>query len=168
MILKKSFVYPGLVFFCFISLVIAWVAETFFGIKPCILCLYLRYVMGAILCLSLVICVYGARWIKILNFLCIVAAFSLSFYHMGVEQRWWVGPSFCTGSAPNLSDLKDLSDDEKLEKLRSQLISTRVVRCDQVNWRILGVSATIWNTLLFAVLLVGLGRFEWTKKTFIK
>jgi disulfide bond formation protein DsbB len=166
--LKRSFVYPGVVFFCFSSLIIAWVAETFFNIKPCALCSYLRYVIGSILFLSLVVCLYSARWIRFLNLLCIAAAFSLSFYHVGVEQRWWEGPAFCSGGASNSSDFKKLSTDEKLEQLRNQLLTARVVRCDQINWRIFGVSATIWNTLLFAALLFGLGRLEWTKKIFTK
>ncbi len=165
---KRSTAYLGIVLFCAMSLTVAWVAETFLGIKPCVLCLYLRYAMSAILCLSLIIYVYDIRWLKVLNFLCIASALALSFYHIGVEKHWWKGPAFCTEQSDGLSMFKDLSHDEKLERLRNQLLSKRVVRCDEINWSILGISVTIWNTLFLAVLLLGLGRLEWMKKTFIK
>lgn len=87
---------------------------------------------------------------------------------MGVEQHWWKGPAFCAGGSSNVNGLTKLSADEKLEQLRKKVLSTPIVRCDQINWRILDVSTTIWSTLLFAILLVSLGKLEWTKKTFIK
>lgn len=77
----------------------------------------------------------------------------ISSYHLGVEQRWWKGPEQCTiGSIPKLDGL---SQTEKIAKLRAQLNKKKdFVPCDQVNWRIFGISAVVWSVLMYLFLCV--------------
>lgn len=136
--------------FIFLSLMIAYGAELAYDIKPCILCVYLRYLYWAVLAVSLFLIAYSKNcWLKVLQLLSVMAALGLSFYHVGVEQKWWYAPSFCQHSleANPLND-KNLTAQEKIALIRQNIQnSSALVRCDRVNWRVLGVSVTIWNTL---------------------
>jgi len=149
--------------FFLLSLCFALGADYIFSIKPCVLCLYLRYVYFAILIVAGVFYFYPKQWIFLIKMALILAATSLSFYHLGVEQRWWKGPSVCSGDALKSSKLQGLTDDEKAQRLLQHFQSKPPVRCDQVNWRIIGVSATIWNTILLAIITIGLGLL-WNRK----
>jgi disulfide bond formation protein DsbB len=68
-----------------------------------------------------------------------------AFYHVGVEEHWWAGPTACTGSLSGPVDVKDL--------LKS-LNSARVVRCDEVALRILGLSLAGWDVVASAALAI--------------
>ena len=63
-------------------------------------------------------------------------------HHAGVEYHWWQGPTACTGGVGPL-DVNDL--------LKS-LDSVKVVRCDEVQLRIAGLSLAGWNVVASAVL----------------
>ncbi len=60
-------------------------------------------------------------------------------YHAGVEWKFWPGPSSCTG-APSLS----LGGGSLLD----QLDKVKVVPCDVVQWRFLGISLAGYNALI--------------------
>ena len=64
-------------------------------------------------------------------------------YHSGVEWGWWQGPTDCTGTlnaAPSLNDFL------------KQLETVKVVRCDAVAIRILGLSLAGWNAVISAAM----------------
>jgi len=65
-------------------------------------------------------------------------------YHAGVEWGFWPGPTGCTGAIPQSA--ADMNDFMK------QLQTTRVVRCDAVALRILGLSLAGWNAVISAAL----------------
>src|SRR5206468_11214526 len=74
--------------------------------------------------------------------LVLAAVFALSvafaFYHVGVEQHWFAGPTACTansGAAVTLEDMK------------RQILGTAPVLCDRVQWSLFGVSLAGWNLL---------------------
>src|SRR6202035_918892 len=73
------------------------------GLAPCELCLLQRWPWAAAIALSLVALIAGSRaalpWVAVL--LAIVFAFGMAvaFYHVGVEQHWFAGPSACTASS---------------------------------------------------------------------
>lgn len=67
-------------------------------------------------------------------------------YHAGVEWGFWPGPTSCTGLGDSLS-LNQLSD----------LGAARVVPCDVVQLRILGLSLAGWNAVISVVLVALLG-----------
>lgn len=145
------------VLFFLISLCFSIGAEYLFEIKPCALCLYLRYVYIAILAVAGIFYFYPKRPLFFIKLALIFGAISLSFYHLGVEQHWWEGPSSCSGEAMNQSKLQGLTNDEKTQRLLEHFQGKPAAQCNQVNWRILGVSVTIWNTILLVFLLTGIG-----------
>jgi disulfide bond formation protein DsbB len=121
------------------------------GVKPCDLCLTQRipYYAGVPLALAVVwlggvparrrLVVAG---LVLLGLLFAVGA-GLGFYHAGVEWGWWPGPSGCTGAIAKPAGMGDF--------LR-QLETVRVVRCDEVTFRILGFSLAAWNAVISAAL----------------
>jgi disulfide bond formation protein DsbB len=70
----------------------------------------------------------------------------LAAYHAGVEWHWWAGPSDCAGG----------SGDIATGGLLDSLSGTKVVRCDEAQWRFLGLSFAGWNVPI-SLALAGLG-----------
>jgi len=67
-----------------------------------------------------------------------------------VEQQWIEGPTACTGGA---------SGAKSTEELMKFLQNQQPVRCDEVQWSLLGLSLAGWNvvTSLGLLALAGLG-----------
>lgn len=63
----------------------------------------------------------------------------LGTYHSGVEWGLWKGPTDCSGPVVNLGSAGDLL---------SRLDTVKVVRCDEVQWRFLGLSLAGYNVLI--------------------
>jgi disulfide bond formation protein DsbB len=63
----------------------------------------------------------------------------LGVYHSGVEWGFWKGPTGCSGQGVNLGSAGSLLD---------QLDKVKVVRCDEVQWRFLGLSLAGYNVLI--------------------
>ncbi len=66
-------------------------------------------------------------------------------YHAGVEWGFWPGPTACTGTGSGVLDFSQLSD----------INATRVVPCDAVQFRFLGISLAGYNALV-SLAIVGL------------
>ena len=63
----------------------------------------------------------------------------IGFYHSGVEQGWWEGPSTCTsGPIGGLTP----------EQLMEQIMSAPLVRCDDIPWEFIGLSMATWNGII--------------------
>ncbi|WP_165380272.1 disulfide bond formation protein B [Candidatus Finniella inopinata] len=139
-----------------LSLAVAVGAEFLYHIKPCSLCVYLRYIYWGVLSISLALVAFPQKCLlRVLQFLAIISALGLSSFHAGVEQKWWQPPAFCQNSSANVGvDNPALTPQEKIARIRQNIQKSTLVRCDQISWRILGVSATIWNTLALAGLVV--------------
>ena len=119
------------------------------GYAPCELCLTQRYAFYVAIPLALLTAflagrsMYGlARAGFALLALVFVASAALAAYHTGVEYHWWQGPTACTGS-PGSLDVNDLVNALNLVK---------VVRCDEVQLRIAGLSLAAWNVVASTVL----------------
>jgi len=119
------------------------------GYTPCELCLTQRYAFYLALPLALLTVFLGrrsARGLARVGFALLALAFAanavLAAYHVGVEYHWWPGPTACTGGPGSL----DVSN------LVNALNSTKVVRCDEVQLRIAGLSLAGWNVVASAVL----------------
>jgi len=115
------------------------------GYAPCELCLTERYAFYAVAPLAALTAYFanhGAKGIAraLFNLIALVflANAGLAFYHVGVEQHWWPGPTACTGS---------LSGPVSVNDLTKQLNSVRVVNCDEVQLRILGLSLAGWDVV---------------------
>ena len=69
----------------------------------------------------------------------------IGFFHAGVEQGWWEGPSTCTSG-----DIGGLSTEE----LMNQIMAAPLVRCDEIPWEMFGLSMAGWNAAISAVLVL--------------
>ena len=133
-----------------VILATVWIFQGF-GYAPCELCLTQRYAFYAAAPLALLTALLASRSAHglaragfALLALIFVASAVLAAYHAGVEYHWWQGPTACTGGVGSV-DVNDL--------LKS-LDSVKVVRCDEVQLRIAGLSLAGWNVVASAVLAV--------------
>jgi len=125
----------------------AWYFQLVLDIRPCELCLAQRYAyyleipLGALMVLAAAM---GASRTVLLAGLAILGLAALGnaglgFYHAGVEWKFFAGPTECTGPIGNLGSAGNL-----LERLDT----VKVIRCDEVQWRFLGLSLAGYNVLI--------------------
>jgi len=120
------------------------------GLAPCELCLYERWPYYVALPVALPM-LHGpvtrgdARGAAAILLLVFSASVVLAFYHVGVEQHWFAGPTACTGGSTGAKSLEDL---------RAQLMATKPVRCDEPQWTLFGVSLAGFNLLASLGLMV--------------
>ena len=119
------------------------------GLQPCELCLYERWPYYAMLVLSALALAAGHPGVSAgvtgVAALAFLAGAGLAFYHVGVEQHWFAGPTACTGAAPVGGSIEDF---------RRQLMAQQPVRCDEPQWALLGISLAGWNLLASLALVV--------------
>jgi disulfide bond formation protein DsbB len=125
----------------------AWFFQLVLDIRPCPLCLEQRYAhylavpLGALLAVA---AVRRAPRAALVAGLAILAAASLAnawlgSYHAGVEWGFWPGPTECSGPVLDLG---------KAGSLLENLDKVKVIRCDEVQWRFLGLSLAGYNVLI--------------------
>jgi disulfide bond formation protein DsbB len=125
----------------------AWFFQLVLDIRPCPLCLEQRYAwylaapLGALLALFASRGAPRAVLVAGLALLALAALANawLAGYHAGVEWGFWPGPRECSGSVPDLG---------KAGSLLENLDKVKVIRCDEVQWRFLGLSLAGYNVLL--------------------
>ena len=110
------------------------------GLAPCELCLVQRWPWAAAIAIALVALVAGSRpalpWVALGLAMVFALSVAFAFYHVGVEQKWFAGPSACTASATGAMTL---------DEMKRQILGTAPVLCDQVQWSLFGVSLAGWN-----------------------
>ena len=117
------------------------------GLAPCELCLTERWPWDVAIVIALVATMVGSRpalpWVALLLAAVFAVGSALAFYHVGVEQHWFAGPSACTaaGGTPGT-----------LDALRAQLMHQQPVRCDEPAWTLFGISLAGWNLLASLVM----------------
>jgi disulfide bond formation protein DsbB len=128
----------------------AWLFQLVGGLAPCELCLYERWPdyaaipVAAALCLPRATRRVGGRLGAAVLLILFIASSALAFYHVGVEQHWFAGPTACTGGggpAPR-----------SIEELQKQLLGQQPVQCDQPQWSLFGVTLAGANLLASLVL----------------
>ena len=125
----------------------AWFFQLVLDIQPCPLCLEQRYAYYLAIPVGALVAFAATRDTPrslLLAGLVILAAAALGnawlgAYHAGVEWKWWQGPTDCSGPLVNLGSAGNL-----LERLET----TKVIRCDEVQWRFLGLSLAGYNVLI--------------------
>jgi disulfide bond formation protein DsbB len=139
----------------------AWFFQLVLEILPCPLCLEQRYAYYLAVPLGALVAIAAARGaprLLLLVGLIILALAALGnaglgTYHAGVEWHFFQGPTDCTGPVGNLGSAGNL-----LERLDT----VKVIRCDEVQWRFLGLSLAGYNVLISllmaAIALWGIGR----------
>ena len=123
-------------------------AQYWGGLLPCELCLAERWPWAAALAIALIATLVGSRpalpWAAALLALAFAAGSALAFYHVGVEQHWFAGPSACTAPAGAA---------KTVAALEAQLLHQKPVRCDQPAWSLFGVSLAGWNLVASLIML---------------
>lgn len=125
----------------------AWFFQLVLDIRPCPLCLEQRYAwylaapLGALLAFAAARGAPPALLVAGLGLLAlaVLANAWLAGYHAGVEWGFWPGPTECSGPLLDLGRAGNLL--ENLDKVK-------VIRCDEVQWRFLGLSLAGYNVLL--------------------
>lgn len=117
------------------------------GYAPCELCWWQRYVYMLAAPLGFVgywLQTAGRAGAQLGRFMAgalaavFLAGAGSAAYHVGVEQKWWAGPEGC--SAVNLSG--------DLEQMLKNLMSARIIRCDEPAWSLFGISMAGYNLIL--------------------
>jgi disulfide bond formation protein DsbB len=126
-----------------------------FGYAPCAMCLWQRWPHAAAILLGvLALSGVAPRITAALAGLAALTTSGIGFFHAGVEQGWWDGPSSCSGGG-------DLSGFTGADLLSTEIADT-VVMCDEIAWQ-LGLSMAGWNALLslgLAAIWVGAARMR--------
>jgi len=103
------------------------------GLAPCELCLLQRWPWGAAIVISFIAMMVGSRpalpWVALLLAAVFLIGSALAFYHVGVEQHWFAGPTACTTPATAAATV---------EQLKAQLLHQQPVRCDEPAWTLWG------------------------------
>jgi disulfide bond formation protein DsbB len=131
----------------------AWFFQLVLEILPCPLCLEQRYAYYLAVPLGALVALAAARDVSrtiVVAGLAILALAALGnaglgTYHAGVEWGLWQGPTECTGPVVNFGSASNL-----LERLNT----VKVVRCDEVQWRFLGLSLAGYNALISLLMAV--------------
>ena len=125
----------------------AWFFQLVLDIRPCPLCLEQRYAYYLAVPLALVVAFAAARGaprpLLLAGFgVLLLAALAnawLGGYHAGVEWKFWQGPTDCSGPVVDLGSAGTLLQ---------RLDTVKVIRCDEVQWRFLGLSLAGYNVLI--------------------
>ena len=120
----------------------ALIAEYFYELQPCELCLKQRHPYYLFILLVLTIFFIPSIFkffISILIQLATIYGIFYSLWHVGVENQLLEGPSGCSTGLEVSSNVLDLKE---------QILSKQVISCDEVIWSLFGISAASINTLV--------------------
>ena len=128
------------------------------GLHPCEMCYWQRWPHGAAILLAALAFTAPAesprsRTLTLLAALAIAVSGAIGVYHAGVEAHVFPGFTTCTALPKGLSTAEMLK----------AITHAPLVRCDQVQFRFLGISMAGWNAILSlsgaaAILLLSLRR----------
>ena len=126
----------------------ALIAEHYFFLEPCKMCLKQREPYYAIIVLFLLFIIL--RWQKNIWFFIVVQILVIyglfySLWHVGIENKFLPGPSGCSGGLELTNNASSLKD---------QIMSKAVVNCEDIIWSMFGLSAATINSLLLFLIFV--------------
>ena len=127
---------------------IALIAEHIYFLIPCKMCLYERYTYYALITISLIF-IFSKNQNNIIFYFLVeiflLIGVILSLWHLGIENHIISGPQGCSATIENINSKEDLEN---------FILNRPIVSCDEINWRFLGISIVIYNSLLQIVLLI--------------
>ena len=145
--LQKYWVYL-VALFSVVALASAFIAEFYFNLAPCEMCLkqrepYYIIILGFTLITIL-------KWQERIWFYLGVQLISIyglfySIWHVGIENKFLSGPEECSDGlniTNNASDLKE------------QILSKPVINCEDVAWSIFSLSAATINSILLFLIFI--------------
>jgi len=154
--LKKYWFYL-VTLFSFIALTSAFIAESYFNLEPCEMCLkqrepYYVIILGFILIAIL-------RWQERIWFyfgVQLISVYGLfySVWHIGIENKLLSGPAGCAS---------ELNSTNNISNLKEQILSKPVINCEDIAWSIFGFSAATINSLLLLLIFILNAIYLWNK-----
>ena len=113
------------------------------GLAPCQMCYWQRWPHAAAILLAVLAFTGPAesprsRSLTLLAALAIAVSGAIGVYHAGVEAKIFEGLTQCTAFGKGLSTAD----------LLKQITHAPLVRCDEVQFRFLGISMAGWNAIL--------------------
>jgi disulfide bond formation protein DsbB len=108
------------------------------GLHPCEMCYWQRWPHAAAIVFAGAAYLFPAasprsRMFTALAALAIAVSGAIGVFHAGVELGWWQGLTRCTSGGAMTLD---------------QLMKVPLVRCDQVQWSLMGISMAGWNAII--------------------
>jgi len=113
------------------------------GLHPCEMCMWQRWPHAVAIVLALLAFTSPAestrsRALVLLAALAIAVSGCIGVYHAGVEAKIFEGFTQCTATGKGLSP----------SELLQEISHAPLVRCDEVQFRFLGISMAGWNAIL--------------------
>ena len=127
----------------------AFIAEYYFDLAPCEMCLKQREPYYIIILGFIFIAIL--RWQKHIWFYLGVQLISIyglfySIWHVGIENKFLPGPAGCSSG---------LNNTDNILSLKEQILAKPVINCEDIAWSIFGLSAaTINSMLLFLIFII--------------
>ena len=121
----------------------AYGSQSLGGLYPCEMCWWQRYAHMAAIPFALLAFTGPAqsariRFFTLLAALAIAVSGAIGVYHAGVEAKIFEGFTQCTA----------LSKSTSTAELLKQITQAPLVRCDEVQFRFLGISLAGWNAII--------------------
>ena len=107
------------------------------GLYPCEMCHWQRWPHYAAVALALLSFAVRGLWLVRLAGLAILLSGLIGVYHAGVEYGIFEGLTQCS-TMPGSGGGDPLAD----------ILATPLIRCDQVQWSLFGISLAGWNALV--------------------
>lgn len=115
----------------------AYASQYVFGLYPCEMCWWQRYPHFVALALAALAWRRPPGRVPVgLAALAILVSGGIGAWHSGVEYGWWQGLTDCAVTAPRGGNALEA------------ILDAPIVRCDQVQWELLGVSLAGFNFLI--------------------
>ena len=109
------------------------------GLTPCEMCWWQRYPHMVALALALAGFFVPGRALVWLAALAIAASGAIGIYHAGCELHFYQCITQCTSTVS-----AGMSTDDYLKAI----MSAPMIRCDDIQWSLLGISMAGWNAIL--------------------
>ena len=162
MILKKYWFWIVTILSLF-AISSALIAEYFFNLEPCSMCLKQRHPYYLIIATFIIIIFF--QWQQKIWFYVGVQISSMyglfyAIWHVGIENNFFPGPIECSGG---------LEKSNNISNLKEQIISKPVINCEDIIWSFFGISAATINTfiitMIFTINAIYLFNYNDSKKT---
>ena len=134
--------------FSVVALASAFVAEFYFDLAPCEMCLKQRepyYIIIAGFMLIAILKWQHHIWFYLGVQLISIYGLFYAIWHVGIENKFLSGPAGCSGGLNMTNNISTLKD---------QILSKPVINCEDIAWSIFGLSAATINSLLLFLIFI--------------
>ena len=131
-----------------IAISVALIAEYFFNLIPCAMCLKQRepyYILIFAFVIFFILQWQSKIWYYLGVQIISVYGLFYSVWHVGIENNLLPSPSSCSGGLEITNDTNSLKE---------QILSKAVINCEDIAWSIFGFSAATINSILFFLVFI--------------